>query len=68
MRTRKSDQFDHASYFSQPVSRKKVALAQVDAYKGAREFVKANIMSKYKEHQQENFGRVLLSPNLTSQA
>lgn len=68
MGKRKSDQFDHSSYFTHPISRKKVALSQVDAYKGARGFLEENVMRQYKEHQRENYGRVLLSPNLTSQS
>lgn len=62
------DSFDHKSYFTEPISRNTIAQQQVDAYKGAREFVQKRILLKYSEHQQENYGRVLLEPRLSDNA
>lgn len=61
-----ADLFDHESYFTYPISRKSIAQQQIDAYKGARKFVKDRILTKYSEHQQENYGRVLLEPCLSN--
>ena len=63
-----TDSFDHESYFTRPISRKSIASQQIQAYKGARDFVHKRIIVRYSEHQQENYGRVLMTPCLENSA